>query len=92
MLRLKSVLNRFCVGLMVRRLVSWYRYYALVIAVHALEVVIVGSAAALMILIRPAYETKDVLVMIAVGMVAGAIYIMSMTRLVRHERKQPKDT
>ena len=67
-------------------MVTWYRYYALVIAVHALEVVIISSAAVLIISIRPSYERRDVLVMIAVGMVAGAIYLASMTRLVRHER------
>lgn len=72
-------------------MVTWYRYYALVIAVHALEVAIVGSAAAIIKSVRPAYDMIDVLIIIAVGMIAGAIYLLSIGRLERHERKRLKD-
>jgi hypothetical protein len=64
-------------------LTAWYRYYALVIAVHVLEVAIVGSAAAIVKWARPTYPIMDVLIMIAVGMIAGAVYILSINRLAR---------
>jgi hypothetical protein len=72
-------------------LVTWYRFYALFVAVHALEVAIVGSAAVIVKSVRPSYDIRDVLAIVAVGMIAGAIYILSMNRLARYERKQQKD-
>jgi hypothetical protein len=65
---------------------TWYKYYGLVIAVHVLELVIVASTVAIVKLVRPAYSIPDVLVMVAVGMMAGMIYLSSMVRLERHER------
>ena len=65
---------------------TWYRYYALVIAVHVLEVAIVGSAAAIVKWARPSYDIMDILVTIAIGMIAGGIYMLSINRIVEHER------
>ena len=61
------------------------------IAVHVLEFAIVGSAAAIMKSVRPDYDIRDVLIMIAVGMIAGAIYILSISQLERRERKRLKE-
>jgi hypothetical protein len=68
-------------------LTTWYRYYALVIVVHALEVAIVGSAAAIIKSARPSYDMTDILIIISVGMIAGAIYLLSINRLIKHEQK-----
>lgn len=60
------------------------------IAIHVLEVVIVGSAVALVMSARPAYNVRDVFVIIAVGMIAGAIYALSINRLIEREKKRLK--
>jgi hypothetical protein len=65
-------------------MVAWYRYYALVIAVHALEVAIVVSAVAIIKSIRPAYDITDILITVAVGMIAGAIYLFSIDRIRKY--------
>jgi glucose uptake protein GlcU len=62
------------------------------IAVHVLEVAIVGLTVAIVESNRPAYSTTDVLMMIAVGMIAGAIYIESMRWITKYEIKRSKDT
>jgi hypothetical protein len=64
-------------------LVSWYRHYTLIIAVHVLEVVIVGLAVVIVNSVRPTYNVTDVIAIIAVGMIAGAIYVLSVGWLER---------
>jgi len=49
-------------------------------------VTIVGSATAMIKLVKPAYDTMDVLIIIAVGMIAGAIYLLSMNRVEKQVR------
>ena len=64
-------------------MVSWYRHYTLIIAVHVLEVVIVGLAVVIVNSVRPTYNVTDVIAIIAVGMIAGAIYVLSVGWLER---------
>lgn len=66
-------------------LTAWQRHYILIIGVHALEVIIISSAVAFMQSVKPSYSTVDVLVMIAVGMLAGAGYVESMRWIERHK-------
>ena len=66
----------------------WHKHYTLSIALHVLFVAIVGSAVATVRSIRPAYETMDVLVIVAVGMIAGILYLASVNRLWKVMRAQ----
>jgi len=73
-------------------MVTWYRYYAVVIAVHVLEIAIVGSAVAIIKSIRPTYDTTDVLTMVAVGMIAATIYMFSINRIRKYGWNQSDAT
>ncbi len=60
---------------------TWFRYYTWMILVHVLEVVIIGSAVTVFKWLRPEYDLRDLLVIIAVGMIAGALYPFCMSQI-----------
>jgi general stress protein CsbA len=71
---------------------AWKKHYVLMIGVFVLEVALIGLAVLMMQSIRPAYNTVDVLMMIAVGMIAGTIYVESMRWITEHEAKHSGHT
>lgn len=60
------------------------------IGVHVLEVIIIALAVAIIELVRPTYAPVDVLMIIAVGMIAGAIYVESLRRVNEREMRHSK--
>jgi hypothetical protein len=66
---------------------GWQRYYIILIGVHVLEIIIISLAVAFMEFVKPSYSTVDVLVMIAVGMLAGAGYVESMRWIERYSAR-----
>jgi len=58
------------------------------IGIHVLEVAIILSTLDVVRSFRPAYSALDVLSILAVGMIAGAVYILTVTRLEKAGMKQ----
>ena len=64
----------------------------LVMALHVIEVAIVASTVTFIHTVKPAYSAIDLMMIIAVGMIAGAIYIESIKRIVGHIAKRASGT